>query len=188
MKHYFIIFIAIFLLVSCSNDEQQIDDLLSLNLSTDVEVGKNIRILYSDSAIVKIIINAPVLERHLSIDGNKDIFPKGILLEFLDENQKITSWLKADYAIREDSKSTVTAKGNVIVYNEKNEKLETPELIWDEKERYVHTDKIVRITQAEKGDTTIGFGFKANQNFTRFEILKKVQGKVNVSEIVTPFN
>ncbi|MBK8051862.1 MAG: LPS export ABC transporter periplasmic protein LptC [Saprospiraceae bacterium] len=62
--------------------------------------------------------------------------------------------------------------------------METSELIFDEIERIVYTEKLVRITNPIKGDTTYGFGFKANQDFTRFEIKKKVQGKINVSEIV----
>jgi LPS export ABC transporter protein LptC len=86
-------------------------------------------------------------------------------------------------AVREDKTQKITARGNVTFQNDKNEKLETPELIWDEKERIVYTDKLVRITNAEKGDTTYGFGFRANQEFNRFEIRKKVQGKINVSEI-----
>jgi hypothetical protein len=46
----------------------------------------------------------------------------------------------------------------------------------------------VRITDPVKGDTTYGFGFKANQDFTHFEIKKKVQGKINVTDIVTFLN
>jgi hypothetical protein len=53
--------------------------------------------------------------------------------------------------------------------------------------RIVYTDKLVRISQAEKGDTTYGFGFKANESFSIFEIKKKVQGKLNVADFVTEF-
>jgi len=171
-------------LMSCSNEVEEINQLLAEDLQTNVERGKNIRIFYSDSASVKVIINAPVLERYNAYNDSKDVFPKGILIEFLNDQKVVDSWLKADNAVREAQTSKVTAKGNVIFYNAKNEKLETPELIWDEKERIVYTEKIVRITQAEKGDTTYGFGFRANQDFSRIEIKKKVQGKMNVSDFV----
>ena len=171
-------------LMSCSNEVEEINQLLAEDLQTNVERGKNIRIFYSDSASVKVIINAPVLERYNAYNDSKDVFPKGILIEFLNDQKVVDSWLKADNAVREARTSKVTAKGNVIFYNAKNEKLETPELIWDEKERIVYTEKIVRITQAEKGDTTYGFGFRANQDFSRIEIKKKVQGKMNVSDFV----
>ena len=173
---------------ACSNEVEEINQLLAEDLQTNVERGKNIRIFYSDSATVKVIINAPVLERYNAYIDSKDVFPKGILIEFLNEQKVVDSWLKADNAVREARTSKVTAKGNVIFYNAKNEKLETPELIWDEKERIVYTEKIVRITQAEKGDTTYGFGFRANQDFSRIEIKKKVQGKMNVTDFVSPID
>jgi LPS export ABC transporter protein LptC len=174
--------------ISCSAKVEDIDSLLSEGLRSDIERGKNIKIVYSDSAVVKIVIHAPMMERYSEYGNTKDVFPKGILLEFLNEDKIVYSWLKAETATREERTQKITAKGNVIFYNDKNEKLETPELIWDERERIVYTDKLVRITQAEKGDTTYGFGFKANQEFTRFEIKQKVQGKINVSDFVTAIN
>lgn len=185
--HFFLPLLTI-ICISCSNNVEEIDSLLAEDLQTNIERGKNVRIIYSDSAVAKVIINAPVLERYISYNERKDVFPKGILVEFLDANKKVYSWLKADKAIRDDRTSKVIAKGNVIFYNEKNEKLESPELIWDEKERIVYTEKLIRITQAEKGDTTYGFGFKANQDLSRIEIKRKVQGKINVSDFVTAIN
>ena len=174
-------------LSACSNKVEDIDELLAQNLDANVERGQNVRIVYSDSAVIRLIVHAPVMERYVDFNESKDIFPKGILLEFMDENKTVNSWLKAETAIRESRTQKITAKGNVIVYDEKNQKIETPELIFDQKERIVYTDKLVRITQAEKGDTTYGFGFKANQDLTRIEIVKKVQGKINVSDFVTKF-
>lgn len=185
---FFLLLSGTFFLVSCSNEIDEIDDYIRERLETQVERGKNIRIIYSDSANVKVIIHAPVMERYISFTDPRDEFPKGILVEFLDTNKKVFCWLKADKAIRDELKHRVIAKGNVEFYNNKNEKLETPELIWDEQEKIIHTDKLVRITQSEKGDTTYGFGFRATQDFSRIEIKKKVQGKVNTSGIVDAFN
>ncbi len=181
----FYVLLIVLSFTACSNEVEEINQLLAEDLQTNVERGKNVRIFYSDSASVKVIINAPVLERYNAYNDSKDVFPKGILIEFLNEQKVVDSWLKADNAVREARTSKVTAKGNVIFYDGKNQKLETPELIWDEKERIVYTEKIVRITQAEKGDTTYGFGFRANQDFSRIEIKKKVQGKMNVTDFVS---
>jgi len=168
---------------SCSNDVGEVDKISAEYLKANMEWGNNVKIIYSDSAIVKLVIHAPLMERYTDYSESRDEFPKGVLLEFMSPDKKVISWLKADMAVREDKTQKITARGNVTFQNDKNEKLETPELIWDEKERIVYTDKLVRITNAEKGDTTYGFGFRANQEFNRFEIRKKVQGKINVSEI-----
>lgn len=181
----FPILIGIFTAVissGCNNNIGEINDVVEATHKADTEWGKNIRIVYSDSAVVRLVIHAPIMERTIEHGNNKDIFPKGILIEFMNDNKVVYSWLKAESAIREDRTQKIFARGNVIFYNNKNEKMETPELVWDEKDRKVYTDKLVRITQAEKGDTTYGFGFTANQEFTRFEIRKKVQGKINVRD------
>ncbi len=175
--------IPMYFFTSCSNQESEVDALVAENIQSNTEKGKNIDIYYSDNAQVKLVIHAPEMIRYTEYGNTKDAFPKGILLEFLRENKEVYSWLKAESAVREEREQKITARGNVIFYNDKGEKLETPELVWDEKDRIVYTDKLVRITQAEKGDTTYGFGFRANQEFTRFEIKKKVQGKVNVQSI-----
>lgn len=168
---------------SCSNELGEVDKISAEYLQANKEWGNNVKIIYSDSAVVKLVIHAPLMERYTDYSESRDEFPKGVLLEFMSPDKKIISWLKADMAVREDKTQKIAARGNVTFQNEKNEKLETPELIWDEKERIVYTDKLVRITNAEKGDTTYGFGFRANQEFNRFEIRRKVQGKINVSDI-----
>ena len=175
----------VFSLMSCSNKPEEIDELVAADIRSGTERGKNIRIIYSDSAIVKAIIHAPVMERYNEPGNSRDVFPKGILLEFMDNNRTVKSWIKAESAIRDERTNKIIAKGNVNCYDNENKKIETSELIFDEIERIVYTDKLVRITDPVKGDTTYGFGFKANQDFTRFEIKKKVQGKINVTDIVT---
>jgi LPS export ABC transporter protein LptC len=187
MNQYYQAFIAIALcslVTACGNKIEEIDAIASGDLSVQIERGKNIKIVYSDSANIKAIIYAPVMERHVAYGDSKDVFPKGIQLDFIDDQGKPSSHLKADEAIRDENKAKIFAKGNVVFYNEKGEKLESPELVWDERERIVTTEKIVRITQMQKGDHTIGFGFKANEDFSRFEIKRKVQGKINVADLM----
>lgn len=178
-----VVFLTIFL-ISCSNKVEDIEELLAADIQSNIERGKNVRIVYSDSAIVKLVIHAPVMERYTEYANSKDVFPKGVLLEFLDDKRVVKSWIKAETAMREEKNHKITARGNVTCYDDENKKIETSELIFDEIERIVYTDKLVRITNPVKGDTTYGFGFRANQEFTRFEIKKKVQGKINTADFV----
>jgi len=180
-------FLFFIILISCTN-EKEIDELLNADINLNVEKGTNIKMIYSDSAVVKIILRAPKMERHLTAGDTKDVFPEGIEVDFVGADLKPHSWLEANYAVREENIGKTTAKGRVVFYNDKDQKLETPELIWDERQKIFYTDKIVRITESMKGDTTYGFGFEANQEFTRFEIKKKVQGKRNVSQFLQGFN
>jgi LPS export ABC transporter protein LptC len=185
MKIFFYCAVAMVGLYGCGNKIDEIDAVINDATSPEVERGRNIKIIYSDSAQVRMVIYAPVMERVVSYNNGKDVFPKGIQLDFIDESGVAYSHLKADHAVREDNSSSITARGNVIFYNELGEKLESPELVWNEVTRTVNTEKIVRIIQAQKGDTLVGFGFTANQDFSKFEIKRKVQGKINVADLMT---
>jgi LPS export ABC transporter protein LptC len=187
MMKYILCFFTLSLLLACTPKEEEINELFNAELNENMRIGKNIRIIYSDSAVIRLIVNAPEMIQYESQNESKDVFPKGVMLEFMGADNTVNSWLKAETAIRESRTQKITARGNVIFYNSKNEKLETPELIYDQNTRIVYTDKLVRISQAEKGDTTYGFGFKANESFSIFEIKKKVQGKLNVADFVTEF-
>ncbi len=147
------------------------------------EIARDVEIMYSDSAIVRVIIKSPVMKRYLERQQPIDEFPEGILVEFLDEHKNVSSWLEADYAIRKESEKKVYVENNVVLYNKKNDKLETDELIWDEGKREIYTDKFVRITQPERGDTSFGFGLFANQEFTRFEIRRKFSAIKSIEDL-----
>ena len=99
-------------------------------------------------------------------------FPEGMEVEFFDNNQQPSSWLISKYALRNDRKANMVARDSVVLYNSDGDKLETSELWWDENGEEIYTEKFVRITQPGKQDTSYGYGFRAQQDFTEFEIGK----------------
>lgn len=146
------------------------------------EIAKEVEILYSDSAIVKVKIISPTMKRYNLKNESYDEFPDGLLVEFLDENKRVTSWLEADYAIRKDKEKKIYVENNVVLYNKRNDKLETEALIWDEGLEEIYTSRPVKISQPERGDTSYGHGFRADQEFNRFEIKKKFSAIKNVED------
>lgn len=146
------------------------------------ERGEGIMIIYSDSAQLKVKAWAPTMSVNRLGKETVEEFPDGIKLEFYNNGTSPASWLEAKYGKREYHNNIVIARDSVNLYNQLNDKLETYELIWDEKLQKIYTDKFVRITQPSKGDTTYGYGFEANQDFTNFEI-RNFSGKMTVEEI-----
>lgn len=171
---------------SCVTKMEDIDNLTSTH-EASVEVATNVEVLYSDSAQIKVKVSGPTMNRYLDKNNPREEFPDGVHVEFYGPNGNITSWLDADYAVRETKKSRIITRQNVNLYNEKQEKLETWELIWDEKKDRVYTERFVMITQPERGDTSYGYGFEANNDFTRFEIQKN-SGKMNIQEVTEELN
>lgn len=166
----------------CANDIAEVDALTE-GYNIKVETGKNIKMLYSDSAVIKVRITADSLVRYVDKVNPRDVFPSGIFIEFLAPNGKPTSWLEADRAVRSEKENTFIARGNVRFYNKKDEKLVSTELIWDEAESILHTDKLVAIIQPAKGDTTYGFGFSSNEEFNIFELRNRTSGVFKSAEL-----
>ena len=169
-------------IASCTNDLAEVKSISEPN-DFSLEIGENIEMLYSDSAIVRVRILSPLLKRYTTRQESYDEFPNGLHVEFFKENQKVTSWLTADYAIRKDKDSKIYVENNVVLYNKRNEKLFTDELIWDEENEIIYTNKVVKIVQPALGDTSLGFGFRADQEFTRFEFLRSYSAIKNIDDL-----
>ena len=174
--------IGILQFMSCTNKPEDVNRLFE-TMETDIEVAKNVNVIYSDSAKVRLKVQGNLLERHIGKKEPKDIFKNGVFVEFLDDNQRALSWLEAKYLERSERSGLVFVRDSVVLYNTENEKLETSELIWDEQNELIYTDKFVRITQPEKGDTSYGYGFETTKAFKEFKILKSFSAKMKVEDI-----
>ena len=184
----FILAISIFIMLvlsACTNDMKDVEALMSG--AVDKEIATDVEIFYSDSAVVRVKITAPKLVRYLDKSAPNEEFPEGLLVEFYNEKENAYSWLKADYGMREVLKKQIITRKNVEMYNRKNEKILTSELIWDEGKEMLFTEKYVKIIQPENQDTTTGFGFVTNQDFTRFEIKKRGAASLNVDKLKEEF-
>ena len=151
------------------------------------ERAEDVTIYYSDSAVVRIKIESPVMYRYTKNRKSIEEFPNGLKVEFLDDNQKVSSWLEADYALRKESEQVIIVKENVVLHNRRNDKLETEELLYNSKTSEISTDKYVRITQPINGDTSHGYGFITDQDFNRFEIKNRYSGIKKMEELESLF-
>ena len=180
MKYLF--YLTLIILGGCVNDLAEVDHLFE-KTETGTEVAKDIEMLYSDSAVVRVRIIGPTLIRHLETDKPRDEFPDGVHVDFLDADGSVNSTLDAQHAERFTRENRVVVRSDislgvpVILKNNRGEKLETSELIWDEGDGKVYTDKFVKITKPE--EIIFAYGFTANQDFSQYT-LQKVVGRVKV--------
>jgi hypothetical protein len=68
-----------------------------------------------------------------------------------------------------DDKKLWELRDSVVAVNEKNERLETELLYWDQTKDLVYTDRFVRITSED--DVVMGIGLKSNSRFTNWWII-----------------
>jgi len=145
-----------------------------------MEVAKDVEILYSDSAVVRVRVTGPVLYNFNDRENARQEFPSGIRIDFLESDLSVRSTLTAKKAVRQQEKGLITARDSVVFVTVKQEKLETEELIWDEKSGKVRTEKFVKVTKP--GEVIYGYGLEAEQDFSYWKILVP-KGRIKVDQI-----
>lgn len=165
------------LLCACSND---IEDVRRQANDKEMPVSstKNVTMLYSDSARLRSKVRAPLRETYMG-ENERVEFPKGIRIDFFEGNGRPNGSLSADYALSNPRTETMTARHNVVLSNGEGKTLTTEELIWEQKNGRIHSNKFSTIKSRE--EIIYGDGFEANQDFSEYRIVK-VKGIVTLKE------
>jgi len=170
-----------FLLVfqSCENDVKTVKLVTALD-TLPVETVSNIEVVQTDSGKVSFVLTSPLLKRY---EGNDPYieFPEGLKIVFYDTAMNIKSQLTANYGISYEKRKIMEAKNDVEVVNyQKNEKLNTEHLVWDQKQKLIYSDVFVKITTSDK--TIYGEnGMDADEQFDSWK-LKKAKGNIFVNQ------
>jgi LPS export ABC transporter protein LptC len=162
---------------SCENDTDQIAA-ITKPYNGPLEKIENLETVYSDSAIVKVKVTAPMLRKFVLPKPITEL-PAGINIDFYNEYLEVVSKLTAKYAIHYEREKKWIAKTDVVVVNEKNERLNTEKLEWNELTGKLYSDQFVKITTPE--EIIMGTGFEADQNFNTYRIFK-VTGTITVKQ------
>ena len=173
-----ILMLAVFFISSCENDISEINQLIKRD-DLNVEKTKDVELIYSDSAIVKVIVKAPMMETYKDKIEPRQEFPDGIKVDFYNERLNSVSKLTAKHAIRYDRKKEIIMTDSVVWQSLKNEILESEELIWNESTKKVYSKRFVKVTTEE--DIIYGYGFEAEEDFSKWKITAP-QGTMSVKE------
>ena len=165
------------LLAACRNDIETVNK-VTATIKAPTETGKNVEIIYSDSAKMKFKIIAPLIE-HYTTDTSYLVFSKGVHVLFYDDSTKVKTELTAKYAIRYEGLNKMEARNDVVLLNQKGEKLNTEHLIWDEQKQLIYTEAFVKITTAD--EIIYGDGLESNQDFSKYKI-KNIKGTLGLKE------
>jgi len=170
-------------LLACENDLAEVQKLVSAD-DVQVETMKGVEILFSDSAVVRVRLSGPMMLRHLNPSDIQQEFTEGINVDFFDGNRNVTGQLTAKYGIRFENQGRAIVRDSVVWQSTGGDKLETEELIWDERTQKVYTDKFVTITRPD--EIIYGYGFEADQDFT-YSRIKAVEGTIKVEDLSKEF-
>lgn len=173
-----LIFISIFFSIfACKNDDIEKVRVMEKENELPVESGKDVVLFYSDSACLKAKVLAPELLRYEFSERHESVMPKGITVYFYEKDGHISSTLKSKYAIRDEQTKKIVARKDVLVVNVKGDTLRSEELIWEENNGKIYTEKAVNVTT--KGRIIFGEGLETNAAFSPYTF-HKVKGSIDI--------
>lgn len=127
----------------------------------------SVTILYSDSAVVRVKVNAP---KQMEFENGDKEFPNTIFIEFYEPDGTLSSTLEAKTAYYTKETDTYKAEGDVEVIGYlEPQKMNSEELYWAPQKEEIYTEKFVRIETEDQIST--GTGLTAKQDFSSYRIL-----------------
>jgi LPS export ABC transporter protein LptC len=160
-------FFSVFI-ISCTNDPKLVQDFVSDKLQA-IEQIKGAELLHTENGKIKVKIVAGKIERFQNSQPQL-IFSEHLEVYFYNDSSQLQSTLMADNASIDEENKIMLAKENVVLISSDAKKLETDELVWDEKQNTIYTDKKVKITTGK--EIIYGEGFISNPDFTEYSITK----------------
>lgn len=181
--HFPVLFTFVLLIImvtaACKNDLTDSRQIIAKD-AVNYEKGKDVELIYSDSAQVRVMVSGPVMMRYTDRNNPRQEFPEGVKVLFYDKNQKVQSILTGKKAIRMETKGLTFVQDSIVWESVNLERLETSELVWDEKKNIVYSNKFAKITKP--GEIIYGYGFETNQEFTNWRI-KAIEGQFKAGKI-----
>ena len=169
----------ILLSTSCGKENKEVVDVSFDPEKSYTMKALDISTLISDSGITRYRLNT---KKWLVFEKAAEphwYFPDGVYVEKFDTLFRAEASIKADTAYYYDKKGLWKLIGNVKVSSLAGERFESSLFFWDQRREKVYSDKFIRIEQAERVIT--GIGFESNQSMTLYKIFNP-QGVFPVSE------
>ncbi len=168
------IFLPLLLLIACANDPKEVQEFIT-DEEQVIEQLKEAELLHTENGKIKVRIVAAKIKRFQNKEP-KLVFSDKIKVLFYDDSSQVQTTLIAENATINEQEKLMTAYDNVMLISSDAKKLETEELVWDEKANKIYTDKKVKITTGK--EVIHGEGFLSNPDFTAYSITK-IHGTFN---------
>lgn len=166
-------------MLSCGGEPQDVVEVTFDPERTYTMRTTDVSSLISDSGITRYRIEAKEWLIYGKAADPHWYFPEGFYLAKFDTLFRTEASVRADTAYYYDKRGLWQLIGHVDVESLQGERFQTEELFWNQKEERVYSDKYIRIEQADKVIT--GIGFESNQTMTQYKIFNS-QGIFPVSE------
>lgn len=169
---FFSVFFVLFI-YACKNDKPEKIEAITNRAKMAKLHATEISTVISDSGITRYRISAPIWNVYDKATQPYWEFPKGIHFERFDQNLKVDANIHSKYAKFNINNQMWELRGKVKAINLQGELFETEQLFWNQRAEMIYSDTLVKITQATRVIT--GIGFQSNQSLTDYTI-RRPQG------------
>lgn len=143
------------------------------------ETAFDIEFIYSDSGKTLIKLISPTLKRFQNEDPYLE-FPDGLKLLFYDSAMVVKTQLTANYGINRETQKKMEVRDNVIIINfEKDETLNTEQIIWDQRRKKIFSDVFVKRTTPD--GVIYGDGFDSDESLKNY-VLRHPRGMFTIKD------
>nr|WP_294950039.1 LPS export ABC transporter periplasmic protein LptC [uncultured Mucilaginibacter sp.] len=153
----------VMLLAACENDINKIKAIAAADATKPIQQTSDIDVIFSDSAIVKFRLTAPLMVEYMTPKNPYKVLPKGVKIIFLDKDVKEAGNIIADTGFMRDDNKLIEFRKNVVAKNAEGTVYKSDELIWDQKKKIYYSNKPVEMTKVG-GDIMRGTSFTSDDN------------------------
>lgn len=157
------------LLASCENSLNDIQKIQSAEADKPISRSTYVDIIYSDSAKVKAHLTAPLEIDHDDVAKPYKEMSKGVKIIFYEDDLSVKGTITSEYAIEKDKENMIEFHKNVVAKNAQGETFKSDELIYDETNKKLYSNKPVQIIMTN-GNIMNGTGFNSNESLYPWHI------------------
>ena len=164
-------------IISCDDGSSTIMQINQFN-ENPIGIAYDIRMTYTDSAVVKAILTAPVNLDFTHLSFKYSEFPEGLKIIFFNSNNDENT-LVADYGILYNQTKIVDLQGNVVLLSHDGSRLETDQMYWDAEKEWLFTEQTFTFKNINYDMAAIRLD--TNKEFSKFQT-GKLTGTMLVDE------
>ena len=174
-KEFLVITVVLFF--SCDGGSTILKQINQFN-ENPVGIAYDIRMTYTDSAMVKAILTAPINMDYTHLSFKYSEFPEGLKIIFYNDNNEENT-LVADYGILYNQTKIVDLQGNVVLLSNDGSRLETSQMYWDSEKEWLFTEQPF-VFKSDNEDM-VATRLDTNKEFSKFQT-GKLSGTILVEE------
>lgn len=156
--------IGLLLLSSCENDMRDVAMIENIQEEEAVDIYHDVRIIYSDSTLVKAEVTGPELRIYHDSTGNYE-FQKGIQIILFDDSTVETQRVNAKYGLQRTKEGITEFRNNVVISMADGSVIKTEELFYDENLKEYYNSAPISMDFTDNRGSVYATSFRSDDKF-----------------------